>query len=373
MENPTPPFGGDSGADRRPAVLAGPARIESEIQIDETARRLSGARVDWLAGGVWSAAGDPTHGREAAALAWLRRAADRAGLRAATEPFDRVQVEAATDARIDLLWLGPTSTGDPSLLREMTHGLRGVAVPVLVSGPAIPEIGPWIEAIERVIAAGVKSVGALHVGCPGAGEPGSRAALGWDLVYELRRRAPEVPVFAAVSRLGSHRHRVGEIAQAALDAGLEGLQVEVHPDPDHAWEGAERHLTPERAAAILSELKPRGEADAGLTVELDALRGEIDRLDRSLLELLATRLVVVDRIGRAKRARGAASFQPERWRRMVEARTAWAVALGLDPELAKGVFSAIHGDAVRRQGELFHRDDAGATAPAGGDDEAEGG
>jgi chorismate mutase len=356
MKSPTPPFGGVSGSERRPVVLAGPSRVESEQQIDEVARRLHGVRVDWLAAGVWSGPGVAPRGGHAASFDWLRRAADRRGLGAATEPFDRAQIEAAVGGGADLLWLGPASTADPRALRELVQGLRGVSLPVLVAGPGAPEIGPWMEALERVSSGGVRAIGALHVGCPGAGEPASRAALGWELVYDLRRLAPEIPVFAAVSRLAVERQRLAEVAQAALDAGLDGLQFEVHGDPDHAWEGAARHVTPERAAAVLANLELRREADPELAAELDELRGEIDRLDRDLLALLAARFGVVDRIGRAKRERGAASFQADRWRRMVEARTAWATALGLDAELARAVFAAIHGEAVRRQSEIFHRD-----------------
>jgi chorismate mutase len=339
-------------------VLAGPALAENAQQLDATARRLAAVRVDYLAAAVWPAAGaESDAGADARALRWLRASAAAHGLGAATEVATLDQLEATLAIGVDLLVVAGEAVADAAISKAMAHALRGAALPVLVANPAHPELEPWLEAIERFAAAGVGAVGAVHAGFPAVGVVGSREALGWELVIELRRRMPELTIVAAANRLAGRRDRLAEVAQAALDLGMGGVLLEAHPDPDHAWAAAERQVTPERAAAIVAALVVRRQASdaSDLLVELALLRGEIDRVDRELVDLLARRMAVVDRIAAAKRERNAAPLQLDRWRSMVDERLRWAAALGVTPELAKEVFGAVHAESVRRQSARLRR------------------
>jgi len=360
MEISKVPLARWSGVEGRPLVLAGPCRAESPEVLSECARRFVGPGADVLTATAWrSGSVDPAElqaGRSA--LSWLRETASRHGLRCGTGVATAEQIRSALEHGIELLWIDSATVSRPAELQVVVHALRSCPLPVLVANPEQHDVELWVEAIERLTVVGVEILGGLHVGLPPSGGPHHPSAPGWDLVIELRRRFPELPVVSAVSRLPGGREQVRELAQSALDIGLEGLMFEVHPQPDHAWEGSERHVLPERAAAVMASVRTRLPASPEVTfnVRLAELRSRIDAIDRRLLELLADRMGVVEEIALLKRSGNVASLQVERWRSLLAQRIEWAERLGLTPALVQEVYQAIHGESVLRQGEVLDRE-----------------
>ncbi len=82
------------------------------------------------------------------------------------------------------------------------------------------------------------------------------------------------------------------------------------------------------------------------TSNLDNLRQEIDRLDRSLIEILKERLVVVEKIGQLKKGKKLPPLDESRWRAVLERRTSWAQELGVDEDFIKKVWELIHAQAL---------------------------
>lgn len=80
----------------------------------------------------------------------------------------------------------------------------------------------------------------------------------------------------------------------------------------------------------------------GSANELEDLRKQIDALDASLLETLARRAQLVDRIGRYKKERGLEPLDPDRWRRVLETNLERARALDLCPQFVETLFNLIH-------------------------------
>lgn len=75
---------------------------------------------------------------------------------------------------------------------------------------------------------------------------------------------------------------------------------------------------------------------------LEQLREAIDRADMKLLEALAERMRIVEEIGELKRAQHIESFDPSRFKKIVETRTAIGTALGLSPEYIEKLYHLIH-------------------------------
>jgi 3-deoxy-7-phosphoheptulonate synthase len=46
------------------------------------------------------------------------------------------------------------------------------------------------------------------------------------------------------------------LARSAVAAGADGLIVEVHPDPDHAWSDGEQSLTFTEFGTMMADLAP---------------------------------------------------------------------------------------------------------------------
>lgn len=79
---------------------------------------------------------------------------------------------------------------------------------------------------------------------------------------------------------------------------------------------------------------------------LEQLREAIDRADMKLLEALAERMQIVEEIGELKHTLHVDSFDPERFKKIIETRTAIGNALGLSPEYIEKLFGLIHDYAL---------------------------
>ncbi len=358
-----------SGIEGRPLVIAGPCAAESEAQVMESARRLHGVRVDYFRAGIWKARTRPAafEGMGDVALPWLVAAGREYGLRTATEVATAAHVEAALHHGVDLLWIGARTTVNPFSVQEIADALRGVTVPVLVKNPTSPDLGLWTGALERINRAGVRALGVIHRGFAVASKSRFRNPPMWELAIEFRRQHPEIPVITDPSHITGRRDMIQDIAQQALDLGLDGLMVEAHPNPDQAWSDAAQQVTPERLGEILDHLKVRRETsvDAGFLAALEALRERIDRIDHDLLEALALRMRVVEEIADCKRENNVSTLQLSRWSALLEDRVARAESLGLGADYARELYEIIHRESVRRQGEIM-AEEPSAQAPGRG-------
>ena len=353
MAIPLVPLAQWSGVEGRPLFIAGPCAAESEEQVHETARRLKPYRVDYFRAGIWKARTRPDNfeGIGQAALPWLHQAGKAHGMRTATEVATAAHVEAALSAGIDLLWVGARTTVNPFSVQEIANALRGATVPVLVKNPTSPDLQLWLGAFERLSQAGVRKLGAIHRGVSLMGSAPYRNAPMWGMVLEMRRLVPDVPIVCDPSHICGRRDLLSGVAQHAMDLGMDGLMLETHPQPDHAWSDAAQQVTPERFSEIMAELILRRESpdSAAATAAIDGLRSRIDRVDHELVALLAQRMKLVEELSQEKKAYRITALQPARWAAVLTDRLALARRLGLDEAFTKAVYDVIHEESVRRQ------------------------
>ncbi|MEZ4457015.1 MAG: chorismate mutase [Gemmatimonadales bacterium] len=337
----------------RLVLIAGPCSAETEAQVLETARGVAPLRPDYFRAGIWKARTRPGtfEGIGEPALPWLAAAGRASGLRTATEVATARHVEAALEHGIDALWIGARTTVNPFSVQELADALRGAPVPVFVKNPTSPDLALWLGAFERISAAGVGPVAGVFRGVSVADSEPYRNAPMWDLVLELRRQVPALPILVDPSHIAGRRDLLVPLAQRALDLGLDGLMIEAHPNPDAAWSDAAQQVTPERLAEIMAALHIRRQTseDESYRRAMDAYRDRIDEVDAAILRLLAERMSVVERIAAEKRARNVTTFQVDRWRSLLEERMRNAERLGLDPDYAKAVYQVIHRESVTRQ------------------------
>jgi chorismate mutase len=341
----------------RQLLIAGPCSAESEEQVFETAQRLASSRVDYLRAGIWKARTRPDNfeGIGDPALVWLRNAGVRYGIKTATEVAHAAHVEAALRNGIDLLWIGARTTVNPFSVQELANALRGCNVPVLIKNPTSPDMQLWLGAIERISKAGVRSIGAIHRGVSVANPAPFRNAPMWNMVLELRRMLPDLPIVTDPSHICGRRDLIQSVAQRATDLGIDGLMIEVHPRPDQAWSDAAQQVTPERWSEIISELMVRKEAsqNASYLAAIETLRERIDNVDVDLVSLLAERMRIVQLIAEQKRANNVTALQVTRWQALLEDRMERAKKAGLDPLYAKAIYDVIHSESIRRQSEIM--------------------
>ncbi len=85
---------------------------------------------------------------------------------------------------------------------------------------------------------------------------------------------------------------------------------------------------------------------------LDIWRQQIDRLDRKILDLLASRRDIVKKIGQYKEEHHLAVLDKKRWQEMLKLNLARAKSLNLSPTVVKKILTLIHQYSVKLQKEL---------------------
>ena len=333
-------------------VISGPCSVESREQLLETAAGLSEIdKVKVLRGGLGKPRTRPDafEGIGEIGLKWMQEAKQRYGFLTMTEVASPEHVELAMRYGIDILWIGARTVVNPFSVQELADCLRGCDIPVFVKNPIAPDIKLWIGAFERLDGAGLKYLGGIHRGFASVDESPYRNAPLWEIPIELLRLRPNTPVITDISHICGCRELLQEVAQKALDMGTVGFMIETHNDPDHALTDAKQQITPERLKKAFKSLIFRKKKIDGDAIVLHNLRKEIDDIDDEILNLIAKRMIVSEKIGDFKKQNKVTVLQMDRWKQVLEHHINKGVNLGLNDESVKEIFEIIHKDSIDRQ------------------------
>lgn len=340
-------------------IVAGPCGAESYEQLLETARGIAGIKnVRYLRAGIWKPRTRPDsfEGMGEVALEWMKEVARQTGLLTTVEVANASHTEAALKAGMNAVWIGARTTVNPFYVQEIADALKGTGTPVMIKNPVNPDVGLWIGAIERIAKAGSKELIAIHRGFTNYSPSQFRNDPHWEIVIELKRRLPGLPVICDISHISGRRTYLKEIAQRALDLDMQGLMVETHINPDKALSDAEQQITPLQLKQLLNELvirKPNSN-DVIFKSTLEDLRRQIDRMDYELLLILAARTSIVEKIGEYKRDNNVTVLQLERWAQILNDRIPFGVQHGLDGDFVHRLYELIHNESLRLQNAIMN-------------------
>ena len=348
-----------SAWNKRPLIISGPCSAETEEQVLETAQRLAKTgKVDVLRAGIWKPRTKPGmfEGIGAKGLPWLQQAKKITGLPTTVEVATGKQVEDALTFDVDILWIGARTTVNPFSVQEVADALRGVDVPVLIKNPINPDLELWQGAVERVSRAGIKDIGLIHRGFSSYGNTEFRNAPMWHLAIEMKRRMPGMPIINDPSHICGRRDILQATAQKAIDLDFDGLMIESHIDPDNAWSDAKQQITPERLAEMLGEIRWRSEdvPSESFHAALDKLREQINHVDDELMQLLAQRMNIAEKIGEYKKNNNVTILQAGRWNELREKAIGKAVRLNLSEEFIEKYMDAVHMESINRQNKIMN-------------------
>lgn len=333
-------------------VISGPCSVESREQLLETAKGLSEIdRVKVLRGGIWKPRTRPDafEGIGEKGLELMLEAKQRYGFLTMTEVAVPEHVELALKHGIDILWIGARTVVNPFSVQELASCLKECDIPVFVKNPIAPDVKLWLGAIERLEGAGLKHIGAIHRGFSSYDETPYRNAPLWEIPIELLRLRRDIPVITDISHICGCRELLQEVAQRALDMGTLGFMIETHNDPEHALTDAKQQITPESLKKALNSLvikKKKIDTDEAV---LQNYRKEIDVIDDELLNLIAKRMNISEKIGNFKKEHKVTVLQMDRWEQVLEDHINKGVNLGLNDESVKDIFEIIHKDSIDRQ------------------------
>lgn len=342
-----------------PLLIAGPCSAETEEQLLATAHLLAKTgKVSALRAGIWKPRTRPGEfeGIGSIGLKWLDRAKQETGLPTAVEVATAKHVEEALESGVDILWVGARSTVNPFTVQEIADALRGVDIPVMVKNPVNPDLQLWVGALERINNAGITKLAAIHRGFSSFEKTAFRNEPMWELAIQMRTLAPDLPIINDPSHICGNRELIQYVSQKALDLDMQGLMIESHLDPSVAWTDAKQQVTPAALSELMDMLTLRKPEikDKEFTDKLADLRSAIDKLDDQIIQKIAERMQVVQKIGEYKRDNGVTILQVSRWDQIIHKRSAFASALKLDLNFTGKLLELIHSESIRKQTEIMN-------------------
>ena len=233
----------------KPVVIAGPCAVESEAQINETAKIVADRGALVLRGGAFKPRTSPYsfQGLGAEGLMLLAAAGRAHGIPIVTEVVDSDDVELVAE-HADMLQVGARNMQNFSLLRAVGKQAR----PVLLKRGMMATIEEFLLAAEYVLEAGNPLVILCERGIR-TFEPATRNTLDIAAIPLLKERT-HLPVIADPSHACGVRSLVALVGLAALAAGADGLIVEVHPRPEEALSDGPQSLRPDEFAALMASI-----------------------------------------------------------------------------------------------------------------------
>ncbi|MCR5193278.1 MAG: bifunctional 3-deoxy-7-phosphoheptulonate synthase/chorismate mutase type II [Bacteroidales bacterium] len=335
-----------------PTIIAGPCSIESPDQLHTIVKELStDNRIKMIRCGVWKPRTRPGgfEGLGEPALHWIdKEKKENPSLRFCCEVGRPEHVEICLLHNIDAVWLGARTTVNPFLVGEIAEAMKGSGLKVMVKNPITPDVELWIGAIERLIHNNISDIAAVHRGFSTFNNLGYRNNPLWEIPIELKRRIPELPLYCDPSHIAGRRELIAPVSQMALDLNFDGLMIECHPDPDKALTDSQQQITPTELIKTLNLLtiRQRGDDTSG---DIQRLRDNLDVIDAEILKLLSQRMMLSQEIGKIKKHHNLTTYQPQRWREVLEKQISEGVKLGLDENFVKELTEKIHAESLRMQ------------------------
>jgi chorismate mutase len=342
-------------------LVTGPCSAESEEQVLSIARQLKEMKiVSIFRAGIWKPRTRPNtfEGVGVAGLPWLQKVKNEIGIPVMIEVASPHHIDMALKYDIDMFWIGARTTVNPFAVQEIANRLRGTNMSVMVKNPINADLALWIGALERLNEAGINKLAAIHRGFSTSGDSLYRNSPLWEIPIELKRLFPKLPIICDPSHITGKRDLITRVAQAALDIGMHGLMVESHCNPDLALSDAKQQVTPQALNQIIDSLcfKSEFSQDNEYVEDIMMLRSRIDQIDKELIECIAARMGIVERMGLSKFKRKITALQVNRMDEMLNERLNLAKIKNLDEHYINNLFHVIHTESVRIQTEVMNRE-----------------
>lgn len=229
-------------------LLAGPCSVESEEQIISAARAVKKAGARILRGGAYKPRTSPYsfQGLGAEGIRLLEKAKKETGLPVCTELMSVTELEYFDN--VDLIQVGARNFQNFDLLKELGKSNK----PVLLKRGLSGTINELLMSAEYIMANGNENVILCERGIR-TYDNYTRNCLDVSAVPYLHK-VSHLPVVIDPSHACGIRWMVPVLAQCAVAAGADGLEIEVHCNPEKAMSDASQQLTPQQFEELTAKL-----------------------------------------------------------------------------------------------------------------------
>lgn len=229
-------------------IMAGPCSVESEAQITGIAESIKKSGATLLRGGAFKPRTSPYafQGLKSAGLDLLKEARKQTGLPIVTEIMRVSHIDMFEN--VDIIQVGARNMQNFELLKELGKTDK----PILLKRGLSATIEEWLMSAEYIMAGGNNKVMLCERGIR-TYETFTRNTLDISAIPVIKKLS-HLPVIVDPSHASGKSWLVEPLAMSAVAAGADGLIIEVHNDPPHAWSDGAQSITPQQFDNVAKKL-----------------------------------------------------------------------------------------------------------------------
>ena len=229
-------------------IIAGPCSVESEEQIITTAVAVKEAGATMLRGGAFKPRTSPYsfQGLREKGIELLIKARSITGLPIVTEIMSAADIDLFAD--IDVIQVGARNMQNFELLKALGR----VNKPVLLKRGLANTIEELLMSAEYIMSEGNQQVILCERGIR-TFETMTRNTFDVSAIPLIKQKS-HLPVCADPSHAGGLTSLIEPLSLAAIVAGADALEIEVHNDPRSALSDGGQQLTPARFAEVMEKI-----------------------------------------------------------------------------------------------------------------------
>ena len=235
------------GGKEKIVVIGGPCSVEGEEQIVQVARDVKAAGGSMLRGGAYKPRTSPYafQGLGTEGILDMVKAREATGLPIVSELMSEDRID-EFEEYVDLVQIGARNMQNFQLLKAVGKMTK----PVLLKRGLANTIEEWIMSAEYIMAGGNENVILCERGIR-TFERATRNTLDLSAVPVVKEKT-HLPIIVDPSHATGDYKYVQSMAIAAVAAGADGLEIEVHDNPQCAWSDGAQCLKPDKFAETIA-------------------------------------------------------------------------------------------------------------------------
>jgi 3-deoxy-7-phosphoheptulonate synthase len=239
------------GSSMNTILIAGPCSVESEEQIQQSSQLLLEHNLTTLRGGCYKPRTSPYsfQGLGLEGLKLLKKMKLEHGLTVITEVRDATHIDEVIEYS-DVIQVGAKAMYDQGILRACAKTQK----PVLIKRGFGTTLQEFVQCAEFVLSGGNDNVVLCERGIR-TFETKTRFTLDLCGVSFLKEYT-NLPIVLDPSHAMGHRYGVADLTRACIAMGIDGLLIEVHPDPSVAKSDAGQQLDHQMFKDLYKTLAP---------------------------------------------------------------------------------------------------------------------
>lgn len=236
-------------------VIIGPCSVESEDQIEQTAALIKKNGLMSLRAGCFKPRTSPYsfQGMGVDGLKLLAKMREKYGFSIVTEVRDSTHVDAVIEYA-DVVQIGAKAMYDHGILRACGKARK----PILLKRGFGTTLQEFVQSAEFILSGGNSNVMLCERGIR-TFETKSRFSLDLCGVAYLKEHT-NLPIILDPSHAMGYAYGVPDLARACMAMNVDGLLIEVHPDPSVAKSDASQQLNHKQFTELLHTLRPIAKA-----------------------------------------------------------------------------------------------------------------